>query len=81
MTQLAQQPTQVFVVRRSRDSTFRLLERHFRSDPSVRIIWDRRRQERRQSSETIGSERRRADRRTQTPMVWPPTNYVVVNIH
>ena len=78
--QLEQQPTQLLVVRRGRDSTFCLLERHFGSDPSVRIIWDRRRQERRRSSETIGTERRRTDRRTQAPMVWPPTNYVVVNI-
>ncbi len=36
------QPTQLIIVRRGRHSTFRLLEREFRNDPTVRIIWDRR---------------------------------------
>jgi len=79
-TQPAQQPTQLFIVRRGRESTFRLLERQLGTDPFVRIIWDRRRQERRRSSEAVGSERRRTDRRVPPPTVWSLTNYLVVKI-
>jgi len=74
-------PAQLFIVRRGRESTYRLLERQFGNDPSVRIIWDRRYQERRRSdSDTVGSERRGTDRRAPAPTIWPPTNYLVVNI-
>jgi hypothetical protein len=41
------QPTQLIIVRRGRHSTFRLLEREFRNDPTVLIIWDRRYRDRR----------------------------------
>lgn len=74
------QPTQLFIVRRGRESTFRLLERQFGSDPSVRIIWDRRYQERRRLPQAVDSERRRGDRRASAPSFWPPTNYLVVNV-
>ena len=74
------QPTQLFVVRRGRESTFRLLERQFGSDTSVRVIWDRRYQERRRSIGGVCSERRRVDRRAPAPTVWPSTNYIVVNV-
>jgi hypothetical protein len=75
------EPTQLIIVRRGRESTFRLLERQFGNDPSVRIIWDRRYQERRRSaSDTVGSERRRSDRRPAVPTIWSPTHYLVVNI-
>lgn len=40
---------QMFIVRRGRESTFRLLLREFSQDPAVRIIWDRRRYNRRQA--------------------------------
>jgi hypothetical protein len=75
-----QEPTQLIVVRRGRHSTFRLLEREFGNDPTVRIIWDRRYRDRRGSSEGVGDERRRADRRVPAPTVWPERNYFVVNI-
>jgi hypothetical protein len=72
--------TQIFVVRRGRESTFRLLERQFGSEPMVRIIWDRRYRERRRASQPDGSERRQLDRRIPAPTVWPSTNYLVVNV-
>jgi hypothetical protein len=74
------QPTQLIIVRRGRHSTFRLLERAFRNDPTVRIIWDRRYRDRRSTSQTVAEDRRRADRRVAAPTVWPETNYFVVNI-
>ena len=78
--QRAPQPTQLFIVRRGRESTFRLLERQFGSDPSVRIIWDRRYEARRRASQTVGEDRRRTDRRAPAAISWPPTNYLVVNV-
>ena len=74
------QVTQLIIVRRGRHSTFRLLERAFRNDPTVRIIWDRRYRDRRATSQMVADERRRTDRRASTPTVWPETNYFVVNI-
>lgn len=79
-TESAPQPTQLFIVRRGRESTFRLLERQFGSDPSVRIIWDRRYQERRRSSQAVDSDRRRGDRRASALPSWSPTNYLAVNV-
>ena len=73
-------PTQLFIVRRGRESTFRLLERQFGTDPLVRIIWDRRYRERRRTGTPMGSERRQSDRRAPAPTVWPSTNYLVVNV-
>jgi hypothetical protein len=74
------QPTQLFIVRRGRESTFRLLERQFGNDPSVRIIWDRRYEERRRSTQAAGGDRRHRDRRAPAPITWPSINYLVVNI-
>ncbi|HEY7449102.1 MAG TPA: hypothetical protein VH702_13180 [Vicinamibacterales bacterium] len=76
----AVEPTQLIIVRRGRHSTFRLLEREFGNDPTVRIIWDRRYRDRRGSDLTVGDERRRGDRRAPAPTVWPERNYIVVNI-
>jgi hypothetical protein len=78
--QPAPQLTQLFIVRRGRESTFRLLERQFGNDPSVRIIWDRRRDQRRRSTQAVGGDRRHSDRRARAAIAWPPTNYLVVNI-
>jgi len=73
-------PTQLFIVRRGRESTFRLLERQFGSDPGVRVIWDRRYRERRRLAQEPVADRRRIDRRAPAPTVWPSTNYIVVNV-
>jgi hypothetical protein len=74
------EPTQLIIVRRGRHSTFRLLQREFGNDPTVRIIWDRRYRDRRASNQAVGDERRRRDRRAPSPTVWPERNYIVVNI-
>ena len=79
-TQSASESTQLFIVRRGRESTFRLLERQFGSDPSVRIIWDRRYEERRQSPQAVTDDRRWGNRRAPRPTTWPPTNYLAVNV-
>ena len=73
-------PTQLFIVRRGRESTFRLLERRFGSDPGVRVIGARRYRERRRRAQAPAADRRRIDRRAPVPTVWPSTNYIVVNV-
>jgi hypothetical protein len=73
-------PTQLFVVRRGRESTFGLLTRQFGTDPTVHVIWDRRYRERRGAVADVRSERRNTDRRAPAPTVWPSINYIVVNV-
>ena len=66
------------IVRRGHFATFELLSRTFSDDPSVQIVWDRRRGERRQSAARAGDgERRRSsDRRRVPPMQWGQLNYL-----
>ena len=66
------------IVRRGHFATFELLTRAFSDDPSVQIIWDRRKEERRRSADGAGDgERRRSsDRRREPPMQWGQLNYL-----
>jgi len=65
------------IVRRGHFATFELLSRTFADDPSVQIIWDRRRVERRRSVDGAGNgERRSSDRRREPPMQWGQLNYL-----
>jgi hypothetical protein len=70
--------TRLVVVRRGHFATFELLTRTFSDDPGVRIIWDRRMGERRQSAGGRGdAERRRgSDRRRVPPSQWGQLNYM-----
>jgi len=69
------------IVRRGHFATFELLSRTFSDDPSVQIIWDRRREERRQSAEGAGDGecRRSGDRRREPPMQWGQLNYLAAS--
>jgi hypothetical protein len=51
------------VVRRGHAEVFRLMEEHFKDDPSVRVIWDRRGGERRTTPRPSALDRRRGERR------------------
>jgi hypothetical protein len=51
------------VVRRGHPDVFEILTEHFREDPSVHVIWDRREGHRRTRSEPVPLERRQANRR------------------
>ena len=71
-------PLQLVVVKRDRFSIFTTLERMYADDPLVRVIWDRRVGERRQT-ETVGSEapdRRRRDRRREPPASWSDHHFL-----
>jgi hypothetical protein len=65
-------------VRRGHFATFELLSRTFADDPSVEIVWDRRKGERRQTADAPddGERRRSTDRRRPPPMQWGQLNYL-----
>jgi hypothetical protein len=66
------------IVRRGHFATFELLARTFSDDPSVQIIWDRRKEERRQfaGGPGDGERRRSTDRRREPPTQWGQHNYL-----
>jgi hypothetical protein len=66
------------IVRRGHFATFELLTRTFSDDPSVQIIWDRRKEERRQSAggPDDGERRMFTERRREPPMQWGQLNYL-----
>ena len=65
------------IVRRGHFATFELLCRTFSDDPSVQIVWDRRREERRRPADAAAEEQRgrSKDRRRVPPMQWRQLNY------
>lgn len=56
-------PQDLCVVRRGHTEVFRLMQEHFRDDPSVQVIWDRRLGERRTNPRLETPDRRHAERR------------------
>ena len=68
------------IVRKCQFSTFELLARAFQDDPMVRVIWDRRTRDRRQTAQSAPSNRRRADRRDAATTGWSHHHYVFVNV-
>lgn len=48
------------------------------ADLPVKVEWDRRRGERRQSGNTVESNQRTTDRRQQLPFTWEVADFVVV---
>ena len=70
--------SRLVIVRRGHFATFELLSRTFSDDPSVQIIWDRRREERRRSADgaEYANRRRSTDRRREPPMQWGQLNYL-----
>jgi hypothetical protein len=68
------------IVRRGHFATFELLSRTFADDPTVQIVWDRRREERRQPVDVPGDpERRSAERRRVPPTQWGQLNYLITS--
>jgi len=71
---------QLVIVQRGRFATFERLTRAFADDSNVRVIWDRRVVDRRQSVAAIDVDRRRSDRR-QTTSRWSPDGYVLARFN
>ena len=68
------------IVRRGHFATFELLSRTFADDPTVQIVWDRRREERRRPAEAPGdAQRRSAERRRVPPTQWGQLNYLIAS--
>ena len=69
------------IVRRGHFATFELLTRTFADDPTVQIVWDRRREERREPTDLAGDAGRRQsyERRRVPPMQWGQLNYLITS--
>ncbi len=68
----------IVIVRRGETETFRTLDERLGKPGLARVVWDRRRRERRSTSRPPGAERRRRDRRAPTPVTWEGLGYLVV---
>jgi transcriptional regulator with AAA-type ATPase domain len=70
---------QLVIVRRSQFAAFGLLSQAFAGEADVRLIWDRRVENRRgQTSSPGGSERRSRDRRRDPSANWGDLDYMVI---
>lgn len=70
---------QVAIVQRGKFATFELLSRTFADNPNVRVVWDRRVRDRRQTAAPVAADQRRRDRRARPSASWDQCQYVVVN--
>jgi transcriptional regulator of acetoin/glycerol metabolism len=68
------------IVRRNEFATFARLAQTFANEPNVRLVWDRRIRDRRQSSVPAAGERRRRDRRANATTTWGPDDYLLLTI-
>lgn len=69
-------PPALLVVQRGRTDVFRALD-GAAAGPGLRVIWDRRRGERRTTRRPVPLERRRAERRAPLPDTWSRLGFVV----
>jgi hypothetical protein len=70
------------IVRRGQAGAYETLKAEFEQDAhsGVRVLWDRRRAERRDAIEEIDVERRRRERRSSAPRAWTSLGIVVVAV-
>ena len=72
-----QQPSQLLViVRRGATERFRRLQARLADEP-VRVVWDRREEERRQTARPVAPERRRRERRGPPSATWRSGDFVL----
>lgn len=69
----------LIVVARSRIATFARLREQFAEEPNVRVMWDRRAQERREKTDDRVSERRTQERR-RVVKPFEGEDYIVVHV-
>jgi len=68
------------IVRRNEFATFARLSQTFANEPNVRLVWDRRLRDRRQSTAPTPVDRRRRDRRASPTTTWGPDDYLLLTI-
>jgi transcriptional regulator of acetoin/glycerol metabolism len=72
---------QLVIVRRNQFATFAMLAHAFAQEPKVRLVWDRRTGDRRQTgAASAGSDRRRADRRGDPASTWRGNDYLLLTV-
>jgi hypothetical protein len=69
----------VVIVRRGEFSTFALLSQAFADDAAVRLVWDRRVDNRLQTVACGGADTRQPDRRRPPPTSWEYQHFMLVN--
>ena len=73
------EPEFLAIVRCGAEATFRTLNEEFGGDSNfVRVVWDKRRKERRRAYQRLPSERRAADRRQPPAFTWDLLDFVLV---
>jgi hypothetical protein len=70
---------EVVIVRRGEFSTFALLSRAFADDAAVRLVWDRRVNDRQQTVACGVADTRQPDRRRPPPTGWGHQHFMLVN--
>ena len=70
---------EVVIVRRGEFSTFALLSRAFADDAAVRLVWDRRVDDRRETVACGRADTRQPDRRRPPPTSWGYQHFMLVN--
>jgi hypothetical protein len=72
----------LIIVRRGRAGAYETLKTEFEHDATtgVRVTWDRRQGERRETIETVDRERRHRERRGRPPPTWTSLGIVVVAV-
>jgi transcriptional regulator of acetoin/glycerol metabolism len=72
---------QLVIVRRNQFATFAMLAHAFAEEPKVRLVWDRRTGDRRQTGAAAADgERRRADRRGDPASTWRGNDYLLLTV-
>jgi hypothetical protein len=64
------------IVRRGAGKRYENLKKKTEHLP-VEVVWDRRQQDRRSASESVGEDRRKSDRRKKPPFTWEMSDFVL----
>jgi hypothetical protein len=68
----------IVIVRTGETETFRVLDERLGRPGLARVVWDRRRRERRSTARTADPDRRRRERRAPVPVTWQGLGYLLV---
>jgi hypothetical protein len=72
----AAEPYIELIVRRGAAKRYENLKKKTEHMP-VEVVWDRRKQDRRRTSESVSEDRRKSDRRQKPPFTWEMSDFVL----